>query len=849
MNDVIPSQLDFENNPPEIVKRLSEKNSELFMVSLMVFRKVKDILDVRVSQVFPDYTLHNIGHSLRIMHYMGQIIPDIDKVSELELTFLICSALLHDIGMGASATEIEKIKTGELTYSNYNYKAFLKKFDNNHLQAIQDYIRRVHAVRSAEFITRELKDILSIPAMPNTSFYEEIAAICQSHTEDISWIEKNLSIYSLKGTYKINSQFCSMVLRLADLLDFDSERTPPSLYKTLEPTGISGQEWKQHFSVDNSNKIAIDNSRGYKIIELFGKCNDTFIHRKILSYIDWINTELENINKITSKMEQQYRINFKSQVRNEIRAEGYTFADLRFIVNFRQITNLLMGEQIYGHKRNGLRELIQNSIDACKTRKEIEDSHQEFGDDEYVPIIKIILDRQKNQVAISDNGSGMTIEILKKYFLNIGSSYYNSDDYLLRGLRHKPIGNYGIGFLACFMLSDVVTVRTRHFESSTRYEVELSKEDEYVSIKENEDVKHFGTDIILKYDQFMEVWPQGVKDIQKFLELYFLSDEVSIELVDKGSEVKIKVSNSLVSLEVNNTNNDTIIDFSEFLEGVAGKAIIKNPSNILFGKSYEDISFHGTPYYFDGENLVELEESEINILNLVNNGSLEVVDIPLIDDGDRLDKIIDVFDDLKEAIDHYVDKNDPHYITILATEDKMSTVKKGMVSSREEIMDNLHFYALKDLGQDNRCDHTLVSLKTFNIFHLSARNIFLELVDKTSTSYYSYNGKAYYDFQLYIKGVFVKSITLTLENMLRDLRFEKFKINITTEGIVPTVSRDDVNKEIENDISIAIYQAVCLGIYEKLNDPVKKDILMEYLRKYKSSSTTFLKEKYRNVIC
>lgn len=88
------------------------------------------------------------------------------------------------------------------------------------------------------------------------------------------------------------------------------------------------------------------------------------------------------------------------------------------------------------------------------------------------------------------------------------------------------------------MLSDIVTVKTRHFENPTRYEVELSKEDEYVSIKESEDVKHFGTDIILKYDQFMKVWPKGIAEIEEFLNLYFLSDGVRIELIDKNSEKK-----------------------------------------------------------------------------------------------------------------------------------------------------------------------------------------------------------------------------------------------------------------------------------------------------------------------
>lgn len=85
-------------------------------------------------------------------------------------------------------------------------------------------------------------------------------------------------------------------------------------------------------------------------------------------------------------------------------------------IDFKSITTLLMGEKIYGEKSLGLRELIQNSIDACKVRKEIEDTNFEYGEDLYAPTIKIILDPQKGEVIIKDNGCGMSERnILKKF--------------------------------------------------------------------------------------------------------------------------------------------------------------------------------------------------------------------------------------------------------------------------------------------------------------------------------------------------------------------------------------------------------------------------------------------------
>ncbi|MCJ7983216.1 ATP-binding protein [Priestia sp. OVL9] len=115
-------------------------------------------------------------------------------------------------------------------------------------------------------------------------------------------------------------------------------------------------------------------------------------------------------------MESKYSLNLNPQVNNYILSEGYDIADLRFHIDFHKVTSLLMGEKIYGEKRMGLRELIQNSIDACKVRKEIEDTNREFGDEEYIPSIKINIDKNNNQVTISDNGTGMTREILKNTF-------------------------------------------------------------------------------------------------------------------------------------------------------------------------------------------------------------------------------------------------------------------------------------------------------------------------------------------------------------------------------------------------------------------------------------------------
>ncbi|MCJ7983215.1 hypothetical protein MUB16_01550 [Priestia sp. OVL9] len=103
--------------------------------------------------------------------------------------------------------------------------------------------------------------------------------------------------------------------------------------------------------------------------------------------------------------------------------------------------------------------------------------------------------------------------------MNLGSSYYSSDDFLLKGYNYTPIGNYGIGFLSCFMLSEKVMVKTKHYSSNVNYEIELVKGDEYVCIKEQKESrpKSIGTEVILNYEEFMNVWNNSIEELTIFI--------------------------------------------------------------------------------------------------------------------------------------------------------------------------------------------------------------------------------------------------------------------------------------------------------------------------------------------
>lgn len=66
------------------------------------------------------------------------------------------------------------------------------------------------------------------------------------------------------------------------------------------------------------------------------------------------------------------------------------------------------------------------------------------------PTIHVNFSKEKNYVIIKDTGIGMTLDVVKRHFLNVGKSYYKSREYLHKNYKYSPIGQYGIGFLACF---------------------------------------------------------------------------------------------------------------------------------------------------------------------------------------------------------------------------------------------------------------------------------------------------------------------------------------------------------------------------------------------------------------
>ena len=118
----------------------------------------------------------------------------------------------------------------------------------------------------------------------------------------------------------------------------------------------------------------------------------------------------------------------------------------------------VLAEHLYSSQRVGVRELLQNAHDSC-VRRTVEQA--EVG---YRPRIDLTIEAETHSLRITDNGSGLTADEIHNYLTTIGRGYTRELRESLASedvdTSRELIGQFGIGFLAAFLLASEVTMET-----------------------------------------------------------------------------------------------------------------------------------------------------------------------------------------------------------------------------------------------------------------------------------------------------------------------------------------------------------------------------------------------------
>ncbi|HZK93701.1 MAG TPA: ATP-binding protein [Prolixibacteraceae bacterium] len=439
---------------------------------------------------FPYYTPHDFQHSLAVEENLNWLIldPIKEKLNKYEIFFLICAAWLHDWGMIGEENEIP------------------------------EEIRENHHIRTENYFETKYNTL-------GFSFHEGriIGRICKGHRK-IDLHSEEYEDMTFGQGIRIQTRFLAALLRIADETDVTHSRTPEVIYYTINPSGKSKEEFEKHLNItgigqlDEPHKIYITaiarDPRGAKTLrELTLK----------------IQHELDTVKSILTQNGLYLDI-----VELKLEARGFIDKPIGFEINRNKVVDLLIGKHLYGKIDVSIRELVQNSLDTCNLKK--------INQTSYNPEIFLVRENE-NSLTISDNGVGMSYTEAKRFLSNIGTSFYDSEEFkkTLIDKPYDPISFFGIGLLSSFLIADGLIIETKKDnEDGCKFTISSFSEDwKY----EKGSLKSSGTAITLNLNS------EGKKiSILESLNRYFVSPDILITYKEIDSEAKVFISSWSINI-------------------------------------------------------------------------------------------------------------------------------------------------------------------------------------------------------------------------------------------------------------------------------------------------------------
>lgn len=473
-----------------------------------------------IPQTFPHYTRHTIKHSEEIVVQLSKLLfknddpkQPVTQLSPAEAYILIAAAYLHDAGMVAADKEKLEILTSNPEWKNWisgegggakrwreieeirrgnsgldeTTRHFVADLQTRFL--IAEFIRRSHHLRAADVI-KQYQNHLGRFAFSDPMMQRTIADICVSHGlrhYELEDKEKFPEKRDIQG-HSVNVRLLAILLRLGDLLDMSYDRACPMLMNAASPLPAdSYAHWEQYDRITHR-------STSPNRIEVTAECEKQEEHRVLQDWCQWIVDEVREARILMSRTELHsdwqapeatIDIPGASIIVRPAPGAKYIPSKWTFELDNEAIFQRLVRD-VYDDPLVFIRELIQNALDANRSQMYADmmkvgveppeyPTQVEEGRRQRYPVqVSLEVRKVKNKysgeeedrqvLVIDDAGIGMDREIIKKYFLQVGRSYYTSDEFR-RKFRFTATSRFGVGFLSAFAVSDNVTVDTYKPES------------------------------------------------------------------------------------------------------------------------------------------------------------------------------------------------------------------------------------------------------------------------------------------------------------------------------------------------------------------------------------------------
>lgn len=480
---------------------------------------------------FPEYTNHGILHIRKVIDLCNKMIPDkaLEEIMPRELGILLIAAITHDIGMFIKPDGLETLLFGEFSDTKtrildkytwgeawqsylhdvmrYSDKKLLRifgktdvklpgeidKVDDSYQLVYGDFLRQYHPRLAFEIINRGFMGKVGINILRDTKIdtqiRELIALAARSHGMSLRDVHDYLAEHFTppEEPKNIRIYYIMAVLRMADYLDAGYDRASHVIGAMQGKRSSASEEeysWNQIIDYE-------DYAWNYKAETLYihaePSCSSQFL--KIESWLRELQKELDlswavlgeyyvskhdlplRIRRINSNiLEEKTRKHFEQQ-----------FVTRKAVLDTNPDILKLLVYPLYNEDPGfGVRELLQNAVDACNERRELE---QQAGNGQYTPRIIVKVNRKNETFQITDNGIGMDSDVIINYFLISGASFRNSDIWEGKFKRQgnsviARTGKFGIGVLATFLLGSEATIITRSMaeERGYTFDIEIGRE-------------------------------------------------------------------------------------------------------------------------------------------------------------------------------------------------------------------------------------------------------------------------------------------------------------------------------------------------------------------------------------
>jgi len=573
---------------------------------------------------FREYTDHSIKHVEEVLQTTVDLMTEEAKqvITSMDAVALTLGVCLHDSGMHLLEDGFQTLIRKECKWKSViyfdsiswhelwlNFLSDAKRYDGKKLKSlfgdsepirippkkIIDYsdrdklligeFIRIHHPRLAHEIA-----LFGVPSADGESYnifqnddYPELidfsGLIARSHGMDlrncVDYLKEKRAQRDYNGLHVV---YLMSLLRIADFLQIQPQRAD---HKILEIRKLKSPVSNSHWAVHKCIKNISHANEDPEAVEINATPENVETYLLVSSWLSGIQAELDLTWAVLGEVYGLYAeeklndltLNLR-RIRSNLDEKKEFASSVSFIPEKIQFSTAnadllkLLVEPLYGDvPLIGLRELIQNAVDAVREFQHLCDADAKYKNlNSYDLPTDVLIEIEINneelptKISITDKGVGMDVNVVKNYFLTAGASYRKSLNWKKNfedeesNSKILRSGRFGVGALAAFLLGDKIQVITRSINAkendALRFKTKIDDNainlerisapvgtSISISIPEAEREKVLYSLNLNKYLRKSYTRKKNVEEFD-FDSVYYLQDEPSLSIKLKFQDVK-----------------------------------------------------------------------------------------------------------------------------------------------------------------------------------------------------------------------------------------------------------------------------------------------------------------------